>query len=222
MGNLNLMGIYIIKNKINNKIYVGSTNKTFKLRFETHSRLLDLNKHENPLLQNAWNKYGKNSFIFEIIESYDKLDVDLLLALEKQYIIKYNSLNKEYGYNICSVGKSRYGTKWSEKSKMKRSGNGNPMFGKGYLRTGVNNPMFGKILSESHKYKISISLSGRKRPDMGKKLSKPVIMSDLLENELFEFPSYSDAMIKTKILHISEVCNGKRKTAGGYIWKWKK
>lgn len=62
-----MSGIYQIRNIINNKIYVGST-VCFKNRWAVHLFLLDRNKHGNSHLQSAWNKYGKDNFIFEILE----------------------------------------------------------------------------------------------------------------------------------------------------------
>jgi group I intron endonuclease len=121
------VGIYIIKNNINNKIYVGSTLKSFDIRFKTHKKQLQKNTHENPILQNAWNKYGESGFSFNIIESYDDIEINKLLELERKYILLYDSNCRDFGYNICSVGKSRLGTKWSEESKIKRRGGGNPM-----------------------------------------------------------------------------------------------
>ena len=34
------------------------------------------------------------------------------------------------------------------------------------------------------------------------------------------YPSISEAKRQTKICHISSVATGKRKTAGGYIWRF--
>jgi group I intron endonuclease len=216
-----MVGIYKIKNIVNNKIYIGSTLKSFEYRFNIHVKLLKRNQHENPILQNAWNKYGENNFIFEIIESFDSINIEELLNLEKYYILKYNSTNKFYGYNICAVGKSRYGTKWSDESKKKRSGSGNPMYGKGYLKQGILNPLFGRALTQQHKDNVSKSLMGHDNSITSQKLSKPVVMLDINKNILNEYPSCANAKNKTKILHISEVCNDQRKSAGGYLWQWK-
>lgn len=35
------------------------------------------------------------------------------------------------------------------------------------------------------------------------------------------FNSIKEAELKTSVKHVSDVCNGKRKYAGGYIWKYK-
>jgi hypothetical protein len=69
---------------------------------------------------------------------------------------------------------------------------------------------------------MSKSLKGQKKPIIGVLLSKPVIMLNKNNEIINKFSSYTEATNKTGILHISEVCNGLRKTAGGYIWKWNK
>jgi len=216
-----MIGIYQIVNNINNKVYIGSTLKSFKYRFKSHIYLLKRNKYENPILQNAWNKYGDDKFTFKIIESFNNISSEKLLKLEEHHINQYNTTNRKYGYNICVVGKSRYGTNWSEKSKKRRCGSGNPMYGKGCLREGKLNPMFGKKLTQSHKDKMSKSLTGLKKPITSEKLSKLVMQIDMNNNLINIFTSGKEAYEKTKILHISEVCNRKRKSAGGYYWEFK-
>ena len=51
--------------------------------------------------------------------------------------------------------------------------------------------------------------------------SKEVLQYDLQGNFIKEFSSIANAQRKTNVRHISCVCNGKRKRAGGYIWKYK-
>lgn len=59
--------IYKIRNIVNQKFYVGSTINT-KERFRTHRNRLRKGKHHAKHLQAAWNKYGEECFIFEIVE----------------------------------------------------------------------------------------------------------------------------------------------------------
>lgn len=51
-------GIYMIINNINEKKYIGSA-KNIDKRWYEHRYTLNKNCHDNSLLQNAWNKYGK-------------------------------------------------------------------------------------------------------------------------------------------------------------------
>ncbi len=63
-------GIYQIRNIINNAIYVGSAagQYGFHKRWNSHRSALNNNSHHSLILQRAWNKYGINVFMFEIIE----------------------------------------------------------------------------------------------------------------------------------------------------------
>lgn len=82
--------IYKTTNKVNGKIYIGKT------------------KHNNPdylgsgwILHNAIKKYGKYSFIKEIIEECDDHLAD---QREIYYIEYYKSCHRDIGYNIAKGG----------------------------------------------------------------------------------------------------------------------
>ena len=59
-----LCGIYQIKNIINNKSYIGQSTDINK-RIAKHKASLRHNKHNNSHLQNAYNKYGEDKFVFK-------------------------------------------------------------------------------------------------------------------------------------------------------------
>jgi group I intron endonuclease len=61
-------GVYEIRNKVNNKRYIGSTIMSFTKRLEHHRCLLRNGTHKNTYLQRAWNKYGEDNFEFNILE----------------------------------------------------------------------------------------------------------------------------------------------------------
>lgn len=52
-------------------------------------------------------------------------------------------------------------------------------------------------------------------------LSKPICQYDRNGNFTKEYESANSAYKTTGISHSDDVANGKRKTAGGYIWRWK-
>lgn len=81
-----IAGIYQIVNISNNMRYIGSSNNILE-RFLTHKNLLNKSKHHNNYLQNAWNKYSKDKFIFEILEQCDEIN---RFELEQKYINMYN------------------------------------------------------------------------------------------------------------------------------------
>lgn len=77
-------GIYKIENKINGKLYVGST-VNFTRRWWKHRALLRHGKHPNSHLQASWDKYGEDAFSFSIVEQCLN---DSLLSREQFYIDK--------------------------------------------------------------------------------------------------------------------------------------
>lgn len=91
-----MIGVYRIKNKINEKCYYGSS-KYIEKRWQRHKNELRKNKHINDLLQRAWNKYGEDNFIFEIVE---ECNVNNLLEIEQKYL----DLTPEYNIGLKSSG----------------------------------------------------------------------------------------------------------------------
>lgn len=75
-------GIYCIKNITSNKFYIGSSTHIY-YRLRRHKSDLIRQKHANPILQNAYNKYGADSFIVSIIEECSE---DTILQREQYYI----------------------------------------------------------------------------------------------------------------------------------------
>ena len=74
-----------------------------------------------------------------------------------------------------------------------------------------------KTLESKKKWHESIKKNGI----MGKKMRKPVIQMDLEGNVIREYDGVITAKRETKIVHISSCCRGIRKSAGGYLWKYK-
>jgi group I intron endonuclease len=89
-------GIYKIVNRVNEKYYVGSSSD-IKKRFYDHKRLLNKNLHNNPKLQNAWNKYEKSVWDYFIVENVHPND---LLLIEQKYL-DIAKLEPDKTYNIC-------------------------------------------------------------------------------------------------------------------------
>lgn len=108
--------IYLIRNILNNKCYVGSA-VDFDRRKTHHKSLLNKGKHHSIHLQRAWDKAGENNFIFEIIETV--IGKSKLIEREQYYLDLYKTYNYKNGYNICKIAGSTLGYKMSEKTKDK-------------------------------------------------------------------------------------------------------
>jgi group I intron endonuclease len=110
---MNKKAIYQIKNIINNKIYIGSS-VSFTNRKQEHFRDLFLNKHHCIALQRAYNKYGLENFVFEVIELVE--NKNNLIKREQFYI---DTLNPEY--NSSRIAGSCLGIKHSIETNLKNS-----------------------------------------------------------------------------------------------------
>ena len=106
--------VYMIKNTINNKVYIGQTYKRFEDRYGTagiHS-VLAISKNEH--LKNSIRKYGTECWEILILEETDSREE--LNVYEDLYILQYNSTNKKYGYNKKTGGDT---WKFTEETKEK-------------------------------------------------------------------------------------------------------
>ena len=99
-----MVGIYKITNKINGKVYIGES-LDIERRWNEHKLDLENGTHHSFKLQNDYNEYSKNNFMFEILEEIDEdknlkqvIQKCLLYIFESKYIKQYDSINS--GYNI--------------------------------------------------------------------------------------------------------------------------
>lgn len=95
-------GIYKIENIWDGKVYIGESND-IETRWKVHKDDLNNNKHHSYKLQEAWNKDGEISFVFEIIQEVENNLIPyiiqcLLFIYEDKYIKQYDSINN--GYNV--------------------------------------------------------------------------------------------------------------------------
>lgn len=94
-----MIGIYKILNTVNNKIYIGQSVHIEK-RYKEHIRESKYERSNMPI-HKAIHKYGSENFQLEILEECSIEDLD---CRECYYIDKYNSRNREVGYNILEGG----------------------------------------------------------------------------------------------------------------------
>jgi group I intron endonuclease len=113
-----MKAIYVIKNKENKKVYVGSSIDLNK-RWATHRYKLDQKKHPNVYLQNSWDKNGESSFEFSIVEEVEKSE-DLIFR-EQHFIDLHKAADRDFGYNIAPIAGSSLGVKPTKETKKKLS-----------------------------------------------------------------------------------------------------
>jgi group I intron endonuclease len=90
-------GIYKIINIKTGDFYIGSSKNIVK-RWKIHKSKLKNKNHINNILQSAWNKYGENNLILEILETCDK---DKLYEKEQFYL---DNLNPKYNIGLKASG----------------------------------------------------------------------------------------------------------------------
>ena len=132
-------GIYAIVNRETGDRYVGSTGDLLE-REQGHLSRLRHNRHPNPHLQAAWNKYGETAFEFVVLE---EVAPALLLQAEQAHI------DQKAEYNILTVAGRQTGYKHTEESKRKMSA---ALVGR------IGHPQ-----SETSRQKISAGLTGLPR-----------------------------------------------------------
>jgi group I intron endonuclease len=112
---IDISGVYKIVNRATGQCYVGQSQRVRK-RLKEHFRLLRLNKHTNPHLQNAYNKYGAENFYGALeVECEDPDDMDLVETAFLQGDAWFEEPNV---YNIADFAKAPMrGKKHSEEVK---------------------------------------------------------------------------------------------------------
>lgn len=140
-----MIGIYKITNNINGKIYIGQSNN-IQRRFSEHQNRGATSRIPVDI---AIQRYGKESFNFEIIE---ECSIEQLNQKETYWITYFNSI--ENGYN-CSVGGDQQSI---------GSNNGRAILTENevkFIRTAYNNHERRKDVYEYFKDKITFSSFAR-------------------------------------------------------------
>lgn len=87
--------VYLLKNKITKRIYVGRTCCPEK-RFHQHISALRSKRHNNDLMQKDFDEYGENSFGIEVVEENEHLTRK---GIEGGWMLKLKTYDRRYGYN---------------------------------------------------------------------------------------------------------------------------
>lgn len=96
------MGVFQIRNKSNDKILVeGSTN--MEAKWNRHCVELRFGNHRNKVLQNDWNTFSEDQFVFEVLSELDQKE-DLNFSEEvkvlEEMVVEELQPFGERGYNL--------------------------------------------------------------------------------------------------------------------------
>lgn len=153
--------IYRITNMATNHYYIGSA-ESFARREWQHKYDLKRGAHKNPRLQAAWNKYGADMFVFEVLEEVP--EGRSAFDIENTYLMRCVGQPDCYNVNTDAIG-MRTGIKMSEQSKKQLSQNRK---GK---HAGQNHYRYGQVLTDEVKKKIGDTQRGKPKKE-GRRLSE--------------------------------------------------
>lgn len=226
------MCIYKITNTVTQKSYIGQTRQKSKKRWQTH---VAKDKRNVSYINRTIQKYGKENFIFEVIDIAENLES--LGKKEEFWITELDTLVPN-GYNLKRGGfhSPEKSEDFKEKLRafqaMKHAGKRS----RGYIakhrteeekseairiqrermslaKIGKPSPMKGKKHSEESKIKSSKSKTGIEVPAKWKK----VIRSDGVVFESIKSASIESGVSRTGI---QAVLAGRAKTAGGFSFRY--
>ena len=210
--------IYIIKNDINDKVYIGKTNFSIKKRWTEHLMSSTKKRTEKRPLYNAMCKYGKEHFWIEVIE---ECSVEDSSDREKYWINFYNSYINGYNATLGGDGKAYldykkilyyYDTTNMNVKKKKKKCNCSP----------------DSVYNIVYQYRSDVDFNQRAKQQQKDQHGKKVkcVELNIIFDSLIEAATYMKQIGKCNATrlksgpyqHIGDVCKGKRKTAYTYHW----
>lgn len=195
-----LFFVYMHKNKINGKVYIGMTSLLPTTRFGNNGKQYSRNvPFTEDILKYGWD----DGFYHEIL--YSGLTEKEACETEQRPIQEYDSTNPEFGYNQ-SVGceKAHYGYKLNlsddERNRRRENVQKDSVWKLNkQKKIGFNNPMYGKYYGLHH-------------------AAKPVMCIET--GEVFSCAKEAGDKVGVGNSHITAVYRGHRKTSAGFHWKY--
>lgn len=211
-----MIGIYKITSPTD-RVYIGQS-VNIKKRFLCYKRL-DCKKQRR--LFYSLRKHGVDSHTFEVICKFDnRIHKSILNYLEQFYIDAYRTMGKDM-LNLSEAGIGGY---MSEESKQRIKDAFSEERKKRYSneRSGEKNYFFGKKHTAETRAKMSEHNSNHKiGANNGR--ARAILQYDLNGNFLKEWDTITNASKELNIFRqaISDNLNGRIRTSGGFIWKYK-
>jgi hypothetical protein len=201
--------IYIIKNILDGKAYIGVAKKYIKGnrnkyyiyggigRFKRHiSNAFSKNEkcsNDCPLLYDAIRHYGSELFIFHILRCINKTPKEY----EKKYILKFNTHDPNFGYNVLiSTEKPICQIQLAEFQKKKADGN-------------INRAINGTMKKKEHSKNLPPNINYRTNSNKTKKHEGYFVqikINGILYNKAFMSDTYSlDQKLKMAIEYLDNI-----------------
>lgn len=205
--------IYSLSDPISGQVrYIGKSDRIDK-RLNEHIR----ESYKKKNYRDKWINSLISKGAHPVLEILDEVESNQWQYWEKYWISQF----KIWGFKLVNSTDGGEGNnnqiftlETRKKLSEKFSGEGNPFFNK------KHSDETKKILKHKRQFqKTNFS----KLLESNKNKRKPVIQYDKYGNIIKEWEYVLEAATKLGLIasHISSVCNKKRKSCGGYIWKFK-
>lgn len=211
--------VYKHTNNITNRVYIGITSQNPLKRWDNGNGYKQCSLFYNAIL-----KYGWDNFKHEIL--FDNLSKEEAETKEVELIAFYKSNQRKCGYNLAKGGNCTGKEQLTEEHKKK-----------------ISEKMRGRKLTDEHKKHLSEKFKGRKMSIEARQKMRAYHLGRTItednKNKLIKSRSKSVYQIKDNQIikqwdnislaqqtlgisgnHISECCKGKRKSAGGFVWRY--
>lgn len=214
--------IYKITNQLNGKIYIGKTEDANpEERWKEHQHDYKRRKMGKRPLYDAMNKYGVDSFIFQVID--EENDSEKLCQLERHYIEKYRTyigFDDCNGYNATLGGDGKSYLNLDEKEVIRIHEENNYIAGRTAKYFQVDPDTIKKILK---KYNVHWLTTDEITKFKYMEQYGGLVQYDNLTNRIVTiYDSPADAVKKngynTKTLRIAANQNWRSSRAYGYDW----
>ena len=183
-----------------NKIYIGQTCKD---NLDKRAGYDGQGYIHCTYFYNAIQKYGINNFKRYILKN--NLTLEEANYWEQYYIAKYDSTNREKGYNISKGGNAHTFSEEARQKISKKMKENNPM----------KNPDIAKKVSEKNKGK-KLSKEVRKNISEGHKKKILCIETNIIYNSREE----AAKAVGVSPSGVGRAATGEQKTSGGYHWRY--
>ena len=184
--------VYQHRNLKNGKSYIGMTSRKPNERWRSGKGYKNNLRMWKDIKESNWNTDWEHNIIGKFEDKQEALNI------EGMFLRLFDSTNE--GYNTSAY--SSHSCKHSEESKRK-----------------ISESRIGITLSEEHKRKMSEAHKGKIYAN-----TKPILQFSKNGELIAEYSSLIEAsrQIGCSAPNICSCCKGERKSAGGFIWKYKK